>query len=181
MSNMVLGHKIRAIRTAKKITLQSLANITQLTPSFLSQMERGVVTPSIASLTKVAHALDMGVGEFFQEEMRGFTFVRKNNVLLTKNHETKTSCAVLVSNLLGIKMNPLIFKLHGGGEIKKELIDGEGDIFVMMLEGEATLHSHQETFLLTKGDSFYCKGQRKPQRITNNGEEETVLLWIQSM
>ena len=180
MLDIKLGLKLRNIRNSKRITLQSLAGLTNLTTSFISQVERGIVSPSIDSLKRIARALGVNIGELFEEDLKAFTFIRKNKAPKVIDKETKSSYEILVSDLLGVKMKPLIFRLQKGGEIKKELLLEEGDAFVRVIEGNIELHCDKEKFVLHKGDSFYCKGQKRPQKITNAGNKEAVLLWVQS-
>ena len=67
-----------------------------------------------------------------------------------------------------------------GGEIKKDVLLEEGDTFVIVMEGQVELSCDKESFVLNKGDSFYCKGQKRPQKITNIDNKLAVLLWVQS-
>ena len=180
MLDIKLGHKIRHIRNSKRITLQELADITKLTTSFISQVERAVVSPSIDSLKKITQALGVRIGELFEENLDEFTFIRKDKALKILDEKTKSSCEILVSDLLGTTMNPLIVKLQKGGEIKKELLLEEGDAFVLVMAGDIELICDKEKFVLNKGDSFYCKGQKRPQKAVNVGNTEAVLLWVKS-
>lgn len=180
MVDIKIGLKIRSIRNSKKTTLQELANITKLTTSFISQVERGIVSPSVDSLRKISQALGVGIGEFFKEDLKEFTFIRKDRAPKIIDEETKSSYQTLVSDLLGVKMKPLMFRLEKGGEIKRELLLEEGDAFIMVMEGDVELVFDKEKFVLNKGDSFYCKGQKRPQKITNVGDKEAVLLWVKS-
>ncbi len=63
---MDLGTKIRNIRIQKRRTLKEIAKRIGLTASFLSQVERDVASPSLKALRKIAEALDIGVGYFFE-------------------------------------------------------------------------------------------------------------------
>jgi len=181
MVDIKLGLKIRNIRNSRKTTLQELAKITELTSSFISQVERGIVSPSVDSLRKITRALGVGIGEFFEEDMREFTFIRKNKGPGVVDKETKSSYETLVSDLLNIKMKPSIIKLQKGGEVKKEFLLEENDAFLIVTEGEIELGLDGEKFVLSKGDSFYCKGRRRPQRIVNSSNEEAMFLWIKSI
>ncbi|MCC4908567.1 helix-turn-helix domain-containing protein [Microbacterium sp. cx-59] len=53
-----LGARIREIRTARRLTLVQLAAATELSHPFLSQLERGLAQPSLASLRRIAVALE---------------------------------------------------------------------------------------------------------------------------
>ncbi|MDP8258180.1 MAG: XRE family transcriptional regulator [Candidatus Aadella gelida] len=180
MLDIKLGFTIRNIRTSKRTTLREVADITKLTTSFISQVERGIVSPSIDSLRKIARALNVSIGEVFEEDLKNFTFIRKDKALKVVDKETKSSYEILVSDLLGVEMKPLIFRLQKGGKIKKEVLLEQGDTFVMLMEGEVELFCEEERFVLNKGDSFYCKGRKRPQKIANISSEEAVLLWIKS-
>src|SRR4051794_23981029 len=60
-----LGGRIRARRLARHETLRALAERAAVTESFLSQVERGVASPSIASVQRIARALDTSIAELF--------------------------------------------------------------------------------------------------------------------
>ena len=52
-----VGERIRALRRARGLTLVQLAGLADLSHPFLSQIERGLARPSLASLERIAHAL----------------------------------------------------------------------------------------------------------------------------
>lgn len=52
-----IGSHIRRLRHARGMTLVQLAEASQLSHPFLSQLERGLARPSIGSLEKIARAL----------------------------------------------------------------------------------------------------------------------------
>ena len=58
------------MRQARNITLRELAGRAGVTESFLSQVEREVTSPSIASVQRIAQALDLSIAELFTEDVR---------------------------------------------------------------------------------------------------------------
>ena len=62
---MKLGERLRLIRKEKKLTLKDLSQLADLSVSYLSDMERGVVNPSVETLQKVAKAHNMTVQGLF--------------------------------------------------------------------------------------------------------------------
>ena len=60
-TELQLGPRIRALRQARQVTLRELAERAGVTESFLSQVEREVTSPSIASVQRIARALDLGI------------------------------------------------------------------------------------------------------------------------
>ena len=55
----MLGNYIRSLRKEKNLTLAALSAATNLSPGYLSQVERGIADPSLSSLRRIASALDI--------------------------------------------------------------------------------------------------------------------------
>ena len=58
-----LGRRIRAARTAKKLSMRALAGAAEISQPFLSQIEGGRTMPSILTLFKLAKVLDISPSE----------------------------------------------------------------------------------------------------------------------
>lgn len=65
--NISLGARIRALRNAQNLKISDLADRTGLTSSMISQVERALISPSIASLKKICDALDTPLGYLFED------------------------------------------------------------------------------------------------------------------
>ena len=72
---MKLGDHLRSIRKEHKLTLKDLSQRADLSVPYLSDIERGVVNPSIETVQKVAKAYDMTFKDLFNgvEEVRKST------------------------------------------------------------------------------------------------------------
>lgn len=178
-----LGEKIRQIRLAKQVSLRDLAKYTGLTRSFLSQVERGVSSPSIASLEKIARALNTGLSYFFKEDFpKDFSVFRKKREkeFLIKN--LKIFCEVLVSDTLDIAMVPILFTLKKGARAKEEsLLPYRKERFMFTLKGKIELKCGREDkrkLILEEGDSLYCKSDFFCKSMSNIGNEEAAILWV---
>lgn len=62
------GEKIRKMRKAAGWTVRALAEKTGVSESYISQLERGLVDPSVSLLRKIAAALEVPVASFFDED-----------------------------------------------------------------------------------------------------------------
>ena len=65
---MDIGKKLKELRLQNDLTLGDLASRSELTKGFLSQVERNLTTPSIATLQDILEALGSNLSEFFREE-----------------------------------------------------------------------------------------------------------------
>src|SRR3989442_11069746 len=61
-----LGERIRETRRVKLITLEGLSKETDLSPGFLSRLERGETSASISNLIVIADHLGIPLREFFE-------------------------------------------------------------------------------------------------------------------
>lgn len=176
---MTLGERIRQIRSQRDLTLEKLAQSTGLTISFLSQVERDAVSPSIESLQKIAKALGTKVGAFFEEEERKeLTLVRQAERPRMIEEKTRATVETLASGLLNIRMEPRLLTLEAGGEMGEEFSAHVAEAFGLMLEGTAEIvRGTEERLKLAKGDSVYLRSPR-PRKIVNTGSGRSEVLWV---
>ena len=64
---MNIGSKIKDLRIQKGLTQEELANRTELSKSFISQLERDQTSPSIATLYDILQCLGTNLADFFNE------------------------------------------------------------------------------------------------------------------
>ena len=65
---MEIGNKIRDLRKLQGLTQEELADRAELTKGFISQLERDMTSPSIATLEDILQCLGTSLGEFFRDE-----------------------------------------------------------------------------------------------------------------
>lgn len=63
--------RLKTRRIEKQLTQEELAEITGLSTSFISSMERGINAPSFETLESIAKALDVSVKDLFDFESYG--------------------------------------------------------------------------------------------------------------
>lgn len=176
---MKIGYRIKDLRTEQRITLKDLAKNTGLTASFLSQLERDLVSPSVSSLEKIAEALNTKVGYFFEtQKQKELVFIKRGMGKEFTDQERHISSKTLVSGLLNVKMEPFIFRLGAAAKLTKELIRPAGEKFAMVLKGKIEFFCNEEKFILEEGDSIYCTSIQMPQKAVNIGSIEAELLWV---
>ena len=76
---MEIGEKIKKLRTILGLTQEELADRAELTKGFISQVERDLTSPSIASLSDILEALGTNLSKFFKNvEDEKFVFKEKD-------------------------------------------------------------------------------------------------------
>ena len=109
---MDIGKKLKELRQQKELTLEDLASRSELTKGFLSQVERNLTAPSIATLEDILEALGTNLSEFFHEEPE------KQVVFSTQEFfvdEQPDYCIEwVIPNAQKNKMEPILLTLHPG-------------------------------------------------------------------
>lgn len=164
LKELNLGQKIKALRQRKKISLDDMARRTNLSQPLLSQIESEVVAPPVATLLKIARALNVNISYFFQAEEgeeKKAVVVRKNErkKVFRRIHEDPAKVGYYYESLAYPKadrhMEP--FQVEFEAKKKEDLIffNHKGEEFVFVLEGQLEFNYENEVYLLEPGDSLY--------------------------
>lgn len=155
--NLAIGTKVKQLRTKKKLTLKQLSAMTGLSTGFLSQLERGISTIAIDSLTTVAKSLDVELSSFFQHEAvsRGEPVVRSFEQRFTQV-SPRIIESVLSQDMLKYDHLPRLFQLmpsDSAAEPITEMYSHEGEELLYVLEGVLTLYINGKEHTMYPGDS----------------------------
>ena len=173
---MELGEKLKAIRTEKKMTLGAVARKSFLTKSFISQIELNKTSPSIASLTKLASALEVRLTDLFEEEFnREDVLTKKGERDSYYNKKTQLAIEPLFTRHPDQKMEPLYLRLAPGG--KTDVITRAGQEFVYIIKGKVKLILNRKEYLAEEGDSL-CFKSSIPHSWENSCPETVEGIWV---
>lgn len=158
-----LGHRIREIRLQRGMTLQEVAASAGFSKGLLSKVETGVVSPPIATLAKLADALHIGVGEFFEgahedESVCYFPREKRGDArgrLSAYNYKYEP----LVSGRSRREMQPMIITADGK-TCRFKLMDHPGEQFIYMLEGEMDYVLGDKTYTVRPEDCLYFDARK---------------------
>lgn len=154
-----LGERLRAIRTQRGMTLDAIATDVGLTKGYLSLVENGHKVPTIATLVKLASALDVPISVLFEEKpLQGpVTIVRKAE---RKPFEPVSSHGDYhyesISYKAGNKhMEAFIMVPPATDEEPGQLYDHEGEELIFVISGIVELILADCRYILRKGDCCY--------------------------
>jgi transcriptional regulator with XRE-family HTH domain len=171
-----LGARIRALRLARKATLRELAGRAGVTESFLSQVERGVASPSIATVQRIARALDQSIAELFAEKESVGLVVRAGERRRVAYAGLGAVDEFLTRSTDG-RLQVILSTIEPGGGTGEEAYSHDSDEeVVVVLEGELDLWVGDEHYRLRAGDAVTL-GSRVPHRNTNPGPEVARVLF----
>ncbi len=171
---MDIGHKIKQLRIQKGLTLEELASRSELTKGFLSQTERNLTSPSIATLNDIVEALGSTLSDFFKEEKEEKFVFQKRDFFVDEKEEYTVNW--IVPNTQKNAMEPILMELFEGGS-SFEVNPHSGEEFGYVMEGCVTLVWGEENYVVHKGETFYLEGKNF-HYLKNEKKKIAKVLWI---
>ena len=181
---MDIGKKLRELRKQNDLTLEDLASRSELTKGFLSQVERNLTAPSIATLADILEALGSNLSEFFheEEEKQIVAAHELGHIIL---HRTQLKMAPMkddyqvewiIPNAQKNQMEPILMTLYPH---KKSHIQTSytGEEFGYVLKGNITIMRGGKKYKVKAHETFYMDGA-KSHYLYNHGNSPAKILWI---
>ncbi|MHB8765358.1 MAG: helix-turn-helix domain-containing protein [Deferrisomatales bacterium] len=174
-----IGSRLNALRELRRLTLKQLADQVGCTGAHLSQIENGHVSPSIATLKKIADALGVNIVDFFANGEEGepvVTRVAERRDVFLGNWNARIQ--QLVRSTQGKTMQPFCTVVAPGGG-SPESYSHVGEEFGIVLRGTLTITVGEKTYSVGPKESFYYSS-REPHRWVNEGDDEVEVVWVVS-
>ncbi len=174
---MEIGSKIKSLRVRLGLTQEELAARTELTKGFISQLERDITSPSIATLMDILEALGTNVSEFFSErEDDGPAVYSAEDMFIKEDEEAGVSIRWLVTNAQRNALEPILVTLAPGASTEAD-DPHEGEEFGYVLSGTINLVCGEQKRKVRRGDAFYFR-PTGVHYLTNTGRSEGRVLWV---
>ncbi len=171
---MEIGRKIKQLRIQKGLTLEELASRSELTKGFLSQLERDLTSPSIATLNDIVEALGSSLADFFKDEKKEQLVFRKKDFFVDERESYTVHW--IVPNTQKNEMEPILLELPQGGE-SFVMDPHSGEEFGFVLEGTVILIAGEERHVVHKGETFYLSGKTR-HYLKNEKKTTAKVLWV---
>lgn len=173
-----IGGKVRELRTELGLSARTLAARTGFSPSFISQMEAEAVSPSIASLQKVAEELGVTLGQFFSSlEVVPREVVRREERSEYESGWSHSTVEVLADPAPGRKLSAVQITVEPGGTSGKRAAFELQEAVVLVLSGELVAYLGGRKLELREGDAAYVSGG-VGFSWENPGLEEAILVMV---
>lgn len=177
--NQKIGQSIKAARIRSNLTLAGLAEQCALSESFLSRLERGHASASIANLLQVCLALDIEIASLF-----GDLEPNKSKIRIAVHRREEDSFSFVPAT--GYR-----WKRLGGGNVKDAMevfrlefpkhqtmeafVSHAGQEHCFVLSGEIIFEVGGESFHLRSGDGIFIDSEL-PHRARSVGAQEASVL-----
>lgn len=174
-----VGQEIRGLRKARDTTIAELGKATGLSKGYLSQIERGISSPSVKALHSISRALGVTISWFFPPETDDHEELRD---IVVRAHARRTLSfeSGITDELLSPNLDKTIELLRctfpAGSESGAEPYNHRGEEAGIVISGRLDLWVDEQHMQLQEGDSFAFSSER-PHRYANLTDRDTVVIW----
>jgi transcriptional regulator with XRE-family HTH domain len=183
--DVAVGQRLRDLRHNANLSLEIVAARSALSVGFLSQIERGLSSPSLRVLATLADVLGVGIAALFGPTNGNGGAPLGVVTRATERAELKLWRSGISKQLLhpaggDARLNLFLVHLEPGGSTGGEPYTHDGEEAGLVLDGTMTLTVDDETWTLKAGDSFRF-ASRRPHRFGNPAKRaKAVVLWVNS-
>lgn len=172
-----LGARLRELRVARGLSLRTLAARTGFSPSFISQVEAETVSPSLASLEKIAAEVGVSLAQLFSSlESIPRTVVRDDERTVYLSAWSQSMIEALTDGATGRKLSAIQVTFYPGGASGKHQARALHDTFALVLRGALELSLEDATIMLATGDAVYLTEHTASVWDNRSDEDATLLL-----
>lgn len=150
---MMVGQRIRELRTKKGLSLRALAGLSNLSTNAISLIERGDNSPTVTSLHNLAAALAVPITAFFEQQPDGQVIHLKKNQRPT-SETAGVRMESLGSGLSNQQLEPFLMNIGPGGSSTSSQITHSGEELVFVLKGTLLCKINEREYSLEEGDSL---------------------------
>jgi len=169
------GEKLKLARIENKMTLRELSKKVNISPGFISQIERNKTKPSIKTLRKIANALNTTITYFLMDNEKEQLITRKDDRKIIKLPKSEIIYELLINNLRTKKMEAILMTVYPIYSESKPAVSHNGEEFDLVLEGEAKIIIRDKSYILKEGDSIYFDCSIPHNIFCNNNLEVKIL------
>jgi transcriptional regulator with XRE-family HTH domain len=174
-----LGSSIRNFRLKRNMTINMLAKLTGMTSSYISQIERNLLIPSLKSLAKIGETLNVPIISFFYFDINEKGPVtrkgmRKHIKLPNSNVEYE-----LLSPSFNYNIEFLLIKIPSNSSKYEEIVNHQGEECIYVLEGIMKVDFDKISYTLNPGDSIHFHST-DPHRLLNAGNIDVLAIVAES-
>jgi len=175
-----LGKRVREERLKQSLTLKAVENLSGVSATHISQIERGITWPTVNALGKVAGALKKNMSVFLEDvELPEISRLTGTGNTMVLSEHPRVVLRSLSSGIPGGKLKFYVLTAHPGNKDGKETIvthTHEGDECGVVLSGRIEVKVGDEIVTLKQGESIHFNGTR-PHGIRNVGNGVSDSVW----
>ena len=176
VTRMEIGGKIKELRIQKGLTQEELADRSELSKGFISQLENDLTSPSIATLVDILQCLGTNLKDFFDDAADEQIVFCNEDFFEKIDTDLHNKVEWIIPNAQKNMMEPIRVTLKPNGSTYPDQ-PHEGEEFGYVLSGSITIIIGNRHIKAKKGDAFYYTPNSE-HYIKACGKNDAVFLWV---
>jgi len=173
-----IGARIKKFRLAKGLTLKDIEERAKVSATHVSEIERGMTSPTVGALAKIAEAIGTDVAYLVEKRnVSPVSIINKSDRKRMQYKEWGASYYSLAKDVPSPKMSFLEVELDPGVKRPEETSTHDGEEFALVTKGVMEIIIGDEKFILKEGDSIHYKSS-KPHAMRNIGDAKCKAIWV---
>lgn len=175
-NELSIGSRLRGLRKERELSQRGLAELAGLSPNAISLIERDEISPSVATLQRLATALGVKMSYFFEADTRA----RVLHVAAGARPAVRGAGLTiegLGARLDGQQIEPFYVTLASRADMGAGQVVHAGHEFVCVLAGQVHYEIDGKAYLLSAGDFLLFEADL-PHRWSNPGDEPAMLVLV---
>ena len=173
---MEIGDKIKQLRIERGLTQEELADRAELSKGFISQVERDLTSPSIATLEDIIISLGSDLTTFFSEKEKPQIVFNSDDYFVKEDERHKSTIEWIVPNAQKNNMEPIRVTIGAGGTTIPDN-PHEGEEFGYVIKGAIDINIGSDSYHVKKGETFYIYPEQEHHISSCKGAE---VIWVSS-
>lgn len=173
-----VGRRLKEIRMERGMTLKEVAHGSGMSPTHISEIERGKTSPTVGALRKIASALGRDTAYFVEDTpLPRISVVKKEDreaVLLPSDGDAFVTAKGLTRGIPAGRVSVVLIDEGEGRTLRAEPHDGEE--VILMMSGRARVKVGEDEFTLDPGDCLHYSA-RAEHSTTFTGQGRNKALW----
>ncbi len=174
---MDIGQKIKELRVLKGLTQEELADRSELSKGFISQVERNLTSPSISTLVDILQSLGTDLSDFFAHTVDDQVVFSGKDYFEKIDNELNNTIEWIIPNAQKNEMEPIRLTLKPHGSTYPDN-PHEGEEFGYILQGNVIIHLGGKAYKAKAGESFYFASLKT--HYLEAGAKGATLIWVSS-
>ncbi len=181
-SRFDLGAKIKSIRLMRGISQKELAELTGVTPSTISQVEKNLIYPSLPALFRIAESLTVEVGTLFKEhgaEKNVYVYSADNRSTTSLNKSVKDNAEaeLLLPPDIDTPAEATVIRIRPGKKLAGHFFSHKGRELGYLISGQLEMTVDNQSYKVGPGDTIYLQ-KDIPGSWQNTSDQIAELLWL---
>ncbi|MDK9709082.1 MAG: helix-turn-helix domain-containing protein [Desulforhopalus sp.] len=177
-----LGAKIKSIRLMRGLSQKHLADLTGVTPSTISQVEKNLIYPSLPALFRIAESLTIEVSAFFKDhglEKNLFVYPadQRSTAALEKFSKDDAEALWLLPPDIDSRIEAVVIKINPGKKLTGHFFAHKGEELGYLLSGRLEMVIDNHIHQVNAGDTVFLQ-KNIPGQWRNVSEGVAELLWF---